>query len=528
MQTIPVIDAANPDVAMSDLVDAKPLQRNIKVLLIKPFQSTEVAVDCPPMGLLCLAASLREAFGDMVETKVVDMKLYHQMPSDIEKELSEFDADVVGTSTLNCEANASKKIAELVKKVKPSVLTVIGGPYAHKRAVEILSSSQFDWVVGGPGDRVFPQALKRFFNNDELGTDILGLSYKEADGYIHESTSQDLIEDLDSLPMPDWSYIDFDTYSSRSTMMGMQKGKRYALLFTSRGCPYLCNYCHDIFSKNFKFQSAERILEEIEMLYENHGVNEFQIIDDIFNLHKPRLKKVMHEVHRRWPGKIHFCFPNGVRADIMDEDVLDDLKLGGTYSLAIAVETATPRLQTLVEKHLDIDKTHWVIEQCDKRGMSTTGFFMVGFPTETVEELKATVNFALTSKLTIAAFYTVIPQPGTPLYPIAEAENAETLRQASLDDEEGKLAYRGDTGAASWYERTYDFPLSKYVARTYLRFYFAPTRMWRMARMIPKKSLIKGGVILTIQMVQGEVARVASFFQRLKRPAEVTTVTDAK
>ena len=85
--------------------------------------------------------------------------------------------------------------------------------------------------------------------------------------------------------------------------MGMQKGKRYALLFTSRGCPYLCNYCHDIFSKNFKFQSAERILQEIEFLYENHGVNEFQIIDDIFNLHKPRLKKVMHEVHRRWPGK---------------------------------------------------------------------------------------------------------------------------------------------------------------------------------------------------------------------------------
>ena len=104
----------------------------------------------------------------------------------------------------------------------------------------------------------------------------------------------------------------------------MLKGKRYAPIFTSRGCPYLCNYCHDLFGKRFIHRSSEHVLEEIELLYENYGVDEFEIVDDIFNLHKPRLKKIMGEVKRRWPGKIHFCFPNGVRADIMDEEVIEE------------------------------------------------------------------------------------------------------------------------------------------------------------------------------------------------------------
>ena len=127
--------------------------------------------------------------------------------------------------------------------------------------------------------------------------------------------------------------------------MGMLKGNRYALLFTSRGCPYRCNYCHNIFGKRFLRQSPERVVKEIELLYETYGVTEFQIVDDVFNLDKRRLKTIMEEVHRRWPGKIHFTFPNGLRGDILDEEVLDALKLGGTYAMAIAVETATPRLQ---------------------------------------------------------------------------------------------------------------------------------------------------------------------------------------
>ena len=319
-----------------------------------------------------------------------------------------------------------------------------------------------------------------------LGTDLPGLSYKTGDG-IHGVKTQDVIKDLDALPMPAWDLIDFDIYAKEPNQMVSLKGERYALLFTSRGCPYLCNYCHDIFGKRFYMQSAERILEEIQYLYEERGVDEFQLIDDIFNLHKPRLKKVFGEVARRWPGKIHFSFPNGVRADILDEEVLDAMKTGGVYALAIAIETATPRLQELIDKHLKIEKAAWAINECDKRGFLTMGFFMLGFPTETEAELKATIDFALKSRLTMANFFHVVPQVATPIHPLALKEGGAEVLEATMRDEEVDGANYRD--ALPWYERAYGYPLRALTRKAYLRFYLAPKRMTRVLGRFPLKTL---------------------------------------
>ena len=64
------------------------------------------------------------------------------------------------------------------------------------------------------------------------------------------------------------------------------------------------------------------MIAEIEHLYENYGIDEFHIEDDIFNLHRPRVREIMREVSRRWPGKMKFAFPNGLRADILDKETL--------------------------------------------------------------------------------------------------------------------------------------------------------------------------------------------------------------
>ena len=324
------------------------------------------------------------------------------------------------------------------------------------------------------------------------GSDIPGISYRKSDTEVVVTETQDSIADLEQLPFPDWSHVDLDLYAKRVNMMAMLKGNRYALLFTSRGCPYRCNYCHNIFGKRFVCQSPERVVKEIELLHETYGVTEFQIVDDVFNLHKRRVIAIMEEVHRRWPGKMHFTFPNGLRGDILDEEVLDALKLGGTYAMAIAIETATPRLQDLVGKHLDIDKTFEMIGQANERGICVTGFFMLGFPTETVAELQATVQFALRSKLALAWFFTVIPQPETPIYALAAKEDQQALVATTRDHEEGKVGYHHKMGA-SWYERAYGFPLRAYAGRARRRFYLSPSRILRILRRIPFRAVLRDG-----------------------------------
>ncbi len=475
----------------------------MRILLLKPFQPIPAPVMAPPLGLLTLVSILRQRFGPEVEIDYLDMKAHKLPPSWLRSKLVDYNPDVVGVSALNCEAGASMEIASIAKAFDPKILTVLGGPWALHREEELLARTQFDWVVSGPGDRVFPDALERVFGGDELGTDLPGLSYRTEDG-VHIAGTTDNPVDMDAIPLPAWDLVDFDLYARLPNHANMLKGKRYATLFTSRGCPYKCNYCHDLFTKRFYARSAENVLAEIELLYERYGVDEFEIVDDIFNLHKPRLKKIFSEVRRRWGGKLHFCFPNGVRGDILDGEVLDAMVEGGTYAICIAIESASPRIQALVEKDLKIDKALWAIDEADKRGMMVSGFFMLGFPTETPEEIRATVDFALRSRLTLAHFFSVIPQPETPLYPLALQEGPEALLASDRDEEEGAQLRQ----VKPWHERAYGYPLGRVIRNAHLRFYFAPRRMLRILRRVPLKSLLSSFVqfLKVVFVVKSDVA----------------------
>ena len=461
--------------------------RPFTILMVKPFLPSPTRTCAPPLGILYLISVLRAHFGDRCTVHFLDMSLDGLMPEYLVDKFPLWKPDVIGVSALNCEAGNAHRIAELAKVWNPGCLTVLGGPYALHNSKMILETSAFDWAVEGTGERTLISALDRYLRDLPLADDLPGLSYKKPEGGLRISKGVDLIHELDELPMPAWDLVNFDGYGQRPTFNGILKNKRYATIFTSRGCPYLCNYCHDVFTKKFVHRSPESVIKEIEVLHEQYGINEIQIVDDIFNLHKPRLKQIMGEVKRRWGGKILFAFPNGLRADILDEEVIDALVAGGTYSVAIAIETATPRLQKLIDKNLDIDKAFWAIRELDKRGVAVTGFFMLGFPTETPEEIEKTIQFALHAGLTQAYFFRVVPQPGTPLYDLAAKENLAELERITQEDMNDGHYRSGE----SWYERAYGFPLNKVISRANLRFYFRPKTVYRILRYWPLWSIFK-------------------------------------
>ena len=88
------------------------------------------------------------------------------------------------------------------------------------------------------------------------------------------------IADLDSLALPAWDLVDFKEYSKHCSMNAYLHSTPWAIIFTSRACPYQCTYCHNIFGKKFRTRSVEHVLSEIELLVRDHGVREIQIVDD--------------------------------------------------------------------------------------------------------------------------------------------------------------------------------------------------------------------------------------------------------
>ncbi len=471
------------------------LSHPLRILLIKPFQPINALLHTPPLGLLYLISSLRERFGDAVNTELVDMKLRGLDASWLSAQLKsgELGADIVGVSALNFEAQSVRDIARACKQYSPEIITAIGGPYALRSAEELLRETAYDWVFSGAGDSTFTEAVGRLLAGQGLDG-IPGMSYKRTGGYFHIDAGISNVDNLDALPMPAWDAPDLDAYAKKSNMMGMLKGRKYAPIITSRGCPYKCSYCHDIFGKKFNRRSSENVIEEIAMLYETYGVDEFQIVDDVFNLDRPRLQAIMKEISRRWPGRLKFCFPNGLRADILDDESIDALKSAGTYALKIAVETVTPRLQKMIGKNLDIQKARRAIDACDRRGIITGGFFMFGFPTETIEEIRATIDFAIKSRLAVAHFFIAVPQKHTLLYDQAKEENAGALDEFMREAESGgSTTYYTDR---SWYQRAYGVPLNRYLTWAIFRFYFSPARVLRILRHVPLRSILDSALKL--------------------------------
>lgn len=465
-------------------------QEPIRVLLVKPYQPVTLPIASPPLGILYLAATLRQVLGAGVEVRVIDAWLDQRRYWQVLREVEEFRPHVLGISALNFEAEEGGRIAEATRRSLPGTVIALGGPFAHgaPNRSRIMDTGLYDWIFDGEADWSFPLAVKRRFGSGESLRSIVGLTWRNGEGSYVVNSEQALdqpldgeVGDLDEIPFPAWDLVEFDSYARRINNNGNLRGSRYAPIFTSRGCPFLCTYCHDIFGKKFRWRSPENVLAEVELLRSRFGIDELQIVDDIFNMNSRRMKEICRGLA---PMGMHICFPNGLRGDILDEEGCDALVDAGMYEVAVAIETVTPRLQDMVRKRLRLDMLLRAVERLTKRGTMVKGFFMLGFPTETLEEMQATVDFAVRSKLTHAVFNLVTPQPGTPLYDEACKESAAALERIAIHDY---------YAATCWYAEAYGVDLHKVRSRAYFRFYLSnPGRLARLARHMSTKDLVRG------------------------------------
>jgi anaerobic magnesium-protoporphyrin IX monomethyl ester cyclase len=148
--------------------------------------------------------------------------------------------------------------------------------------------------------------------------------------------------------------------------------------------------------------------------------SDFQIIDDIFNLDMDRAKRICDLIVSSGM-QVTLSFPNAIRGDRVDEELIDKMAAAGTKFISYAVETASPRLQKLIRKNLNLEEVFRAIEYTTGVGIVTRGFFMIGFPTETEAEVLQTIEYAKASALCGATFFTVVYFPGTELYRIAQS-----------------------------------------------------------------------------------------------------------
>jgi radical SAM superfamily enzyme YgiQ (UPF0313 family) len=266
------------------------------ILLVKPLKDKKLIFEhTQPLGIMYIASSIKHA-NNSHEVKIIDMVVERKVYDGIRNEIKKFQPDIVGISALTPEADAVHLFAERIKKDFGNCKIIVGGPYGTSAPQRVLKNPSIDFAVIGEGELTMVELVEVISQHGHSLSEfrkIKGIAYIQ-DGHYIQTEPREHIEDLDGLPFPAWEMIPLEKYYSLGIVSESKTHyhKRYMSIFTSRGCPYGCIYCHNIFGRRFRYRSAENVFSEIKTLYENYNLHEIHFLDDTFNINRERVVKL--------------------------------------------------------------------------------------------------------------------------------------------------------------------------------------------------------------------------------------------
>jgi len=406
----------------------------LRILLIQPpydLQPDDARQAIPPLGLAYIAAVLeREGYDVRIVDCVVedfhnlhplpDGRRRHGLPLDgLSKIVEQYDPALVGVSCLfSSQARVSHEVCALIKQITPDVVTVMGGAHPSATPRDTLDDPNIDVVVIGEGELSMLRIARAVECRAFPPSQAAGLAFRDRGNVVVNATAAK-IENLDQLPLPARHMLPMKKYFAyRSPHGGVVQRHPCTNMITSRGCPAKCCFCsiHNVWGRRFRCHSAARVVEEIETLMSEYGVREIQFEDDNLTLHKRRMQDICRLIIDRGLD-ITWSTPNGVAAYALDERLLALMRAAGCRNITLGIESGSQHtLKEIIGKPLRLEKVKPIVRACRKLGLGVSAFFVIGFPGETKDAIRQTIDFACELDVDTLNFFTATPYPGTRLY----------------------------------------------------------------------------------------------------------------
>ena len=458
----------------------------MRVALVKVFSVADEVV--PPFGLGYLAESVRRRGHDAL---VIDALRDGLGEKALVSRLAAWSPDFVGVLLFTKDLRIVRSLLSAVRAALPGVKTCVGGPHPSAVPAETMRffGDALDFAFAGEAETGLPSLL------DALEKDcgkrgggaaldpVPGLAWRDVAGV--KANPRIFEEDLDSLEVA-WDLIPPASYP-RAPHGAYYRRFPVAPIVTSRGCPYQCTFCaaECVSGRKVRRRSVENVVSEIELLRDRYGVREIHVEDDNFTGKKEYVLAFCEALRTRAPG-ISWTCPNGVRVDTLDREMLAAMKTSGLYFLSVGVESGSDRILKAMKKSLTVARIEEKVRLVREAGIEVSGFFMLGFPGETPEEMEETIRFALRLPLSRASFANFQPFPGCEEFARLRERGEFRLDWDSFEPTLQSTTY-APAGTSAEALRT----LRK---RALWRFYGRPGIAWRMLRGI--RSLDHAGWVL--------------------------------
>jgi len=365
-----------------------------------------------PLGLACLSSALKYQGHDV---HCLDLCFEENIESAMEKSLSNFAPEVIGLSLRNVD-NVSyphtvsylpfyRGLVERSRQLCQAPI-FLGGSGFTLMPEALLRYLDADGGAVGEGEEAFPRALMAIAGDSTLP--IHGL-IRRGSGHPPRPA---WIEDLDSLPPPDWSGLDLKQYFSRGGMGNLQ---------TKRGCPFRCIYCTYplIEGQNIRLRSPEKVAQDAEVLIRLGVANAF-IVDNIFNCPESHAQEVCRTFIRKGIPLQWSCYAHPAH---FSPALAANMRDAGCTGVEFGTDSGSPA----VLANLGKDFTPRDIERASlcawEAGLEVCHSLSLGAPGETEQTLQETT--ALMEKISPTAVVAMLGLrifPGTGLARLAEEE----------------------------------------------------------------------------------------------------------
>ncbi|MCU0439231.1 MAG: B12-binding domain-containing radical SAM protein [Raineya sp.] len=407
----------------------------------------------PPYATLLVAAWMREKGH---EVYLWDANLQENTNGLIEK-LKTIQPDylVVYDDSFNyltkmCLTTMREACFEMCKYGKKHNATVIVSSSDSTDHYEKYLEQGADIIIRGEAE----QTLLEIVENTQSPENIHGVAYK-SDNEVKITPKREIFKSLDVLPIPAWDLVDINAYRQI-----WEKHHGYFMLniATTRGCPYKCNWCaKPIYGNRYNVRSSERVAEEIEMLVNQFGVNNFWMCDDIFGL-KPNWVQEFNKLIQEKQLKIKYKIQSRVDL-LLKEDTIDCLVASGLYEAWVGAESASQKILDAMDKGTKVEEIYKATQLLKSKGVRVAFFLQFGYLGEVEEDIQKTIKMVeelLPDNIGISVSY---PLPNTKFYDIVKSQLTE--KQNWVDSDDLAMMYQ-----ATFAPRYYKY-LHRYVHRVY-------------------------------------------------------------
>lgn len=402
------------------------MNERYRLLLVIPNfhwsgQDARVMWHIIPYNLCLLAACV----DDLCEVSILDAYALDLSPEAFADRVRDLAPDMVGISVMMDQcAPAGHEAARLVKAVDVGIAVHMGGVYPTVSPEQAMENECLDLVIVGEGERVLRQLVLHQTQGEPLPTQGLCL---RSEGRVVNLGRAPLIEDLDALPLPAYGLIDYQRYANAAQRKSVDSPPHFpfARILTSRGCPQKCNFCQveTISGRKFRPRSADNVLKEIAWLQQAYGIRSLIFDDDNLFASKKRAMAIFQGMidqglNLPWKAISTAVFH-------LDEELLALMARSGCRYIDVAIESGTERvLKQVIEKPVNLDYAKRMVRVARELGIYVAANFIVGFPTETWDEIRRTIAFAEELQADYVKLFGAIPLRHTRLWQQCEEAGA--------------------------------------------------------------------------------------------------------